>query len=54
MLRHVRRHEVYWFCQRCWQEMPLLNPDRSLVTNLSFVENTILNRHRSLVAVGLQ
>ncbi|WP_071880867.1 hypothetical protein [Geitlerinema sp. PCC 7407] len=22
LLRHARRNGVYWFCPRCWQEMP--------------------------------
>ncbi|WP_277879159.1 hypothetical protein [Leptolyngbya sp. FACHB-711] len=22
MLRQVQRHQVYWFCRHCWQEMP--------------------------------
>ncbi|HEY9628704.1 MAG TPA: hypothetical protein V6C84_15500 [Coleofasciculaceae cyanobacterium] len=30
MLRHVRRHEVYWFCRSCWQEMPLLESSANL------------------------
>nr|WP_013334642.1 hypothetical protein [Gloeothece verrucosa]ADN17892.1 hypothetical protein Cyan7822_6045 [Gloeothece verrucosa PCC 7822] len=24
MLRHIRNHQLYWFCRNCWQEMPLL------------------------------
>ncbi len=24
LLRHVRHGEIYWFCQNCWQEVPLL------------------------------
>jgi hypothetical protein len=24
MLRHIRHHQVYWFCRSCWQEMPLI------------------------------
>lgn len=24
LLRHVRPGGVYWFCQSCWQEVPLL------------------------------
>ncbi|MFB2898519.1 hypothetical protein ACE1CI_36855 [Aerosakkonemataceae cyanobacterium BLCC-F50] len=24
MLRHIRHHQIYWFCRHCWQEMPLL------------------------------
>lgn len=22
MLRHIRHHQVYWFCRSCWQVMP--------------------------------
>ena len=22
MLRHVGNHRNYWFCRRCWSEMP--------------------------------
>ena len=29
MLRHFRRHKVYWFCRSCWQEMP----DLLIITN---------------------
>ncbi|WP_460202378.1 hypothetical protein [Scytonema sp. NUACC21] len=25
VLRHVRNQGVYWFCQSCWQEVPLLH-----------------------------
>ncbi|MEO1372862.1 MAG: hypothetical protein AAFW70_00770 [Cyanobacteria bacterium J06635_10] len=25
LLRHVRHSELYWFCQNCWQELPVLN-----------------------------
>jgi len=25
MLRHVRNHQIHWFCRQCWQEMPDLN-----------------------------
>ncbi|MFQ4144634.1 hypothetical protein [Chlorogloeopsis sp. ULAP02] len=32
LLRHVRHGEVYWFCQDCRQEVPLLT-----VTSLSSV-----------------
>lgn len=24
LLRHLRHQKIYWFCRRCWQEMPLL------------------------------
>jgi ribosomal protein L37AE/L43A len=23
MLRHIRQHQVYWFCRHCWQEIHL-------------------------------
>jgi ribosomal protein L37AE/L43A len=22
LLRHTRQGHIYWFCSRCWQEMP--------------------------------
>ena len=22
MLRYLSRHRKYWFCRKCWQEMP--------------------------------
>ena len=25
LLRHARRGGVYWFCSRCWQEMPVFS-----------------------------
>ncbi len=25
LLRHVRHHEIYWFCPHCYQEMPSLD-----------------------------
>ncbi|NWF60580.1 MAG: hypothetical protein HXY43_15290 [Fischerella sp.] len=28
LLRHVRQSEVYWFCQTCRQEVPLLTVSR--------------------------
>ncbi|MDW8200834.1 MAG: hypothetical protein RML75_06425 [Cyanobacteriota bacterium SKYGB_h_bin112] len=33
MLRHVRHHQVYWFCRTCWQEMPAIE----LLPSLSVV-----------------
>jgi hypothetical protein len=29
MLRHVRQHQIYWFCRQCWQTMPVYNLNRS-------------------------
>jgi ribosomal protein L37AE/L43A len=28
LLRHVRHSELYWFCQSCRQEVPLLTINR--------------------------
>ena len=25
MLHHFRDHQEYWFCRKCWQEMPNLS-----------------------------
>ncbi len=30
LLRHIHRHEVYWFCRNCWQEMPMLSSEDNL------------------------
>ncbi|MEA5598688.1 hypothetical protein [Rivularia sp. UHCC 0363] len=27
-LRHIRNGELYWFCQNCWQEVPILSTVR--------------------------
>ncbi len=24
LLRHIRNNRVYWFCRRCWRDMPCL------------------------------
>jgi DNA-directed RNA polymerase subunit M/transcription elongation factor TFIIS len=34
MLRHIRAHQVYWFCRSCWAEMPLL-PTLTRETSIS-------------------
>jgi uncharacterized Zn finger protein (UPF0148 family) len=36
LLRHVRHGELYWFCQTCWQEVPVLT-----VGSVSSVERKI-------------
>ncbi|MBM0743989.1 hypothetical protein JOY44_20595 [Phormidium sp. CLA17] len=43
MLRHVRQHQVYWFCRSCWQEMPLYDQGARLTS-------TALGRELSLLA----
>ena len=27
LLRHLRQNRLYWFCQGCWQEVPVLLSD---------------------------
>jgi hypothetical protein len=29
LLQHVRGSEIAWFCRHCWQDMPVLNCNRS-------------------------
>jgi hypothetical protein len=39
LLRHIRSHEVYWFCRNCWQEMPEMSVKKmnleSIITGIS-------------------
>lgn len=28
LLRHIRGHEIHWFCRTCWQEMPVLSEEK--------------------------
>ncbi|MEI6444629.1 MAG: hypothetical protein WCO29_16205 [Nostocales cyanobacterium ELA583] len=37
ILRHVRHHEVYWFCLSCKQEVPVLSVN-SVSNSLSNLE----------------
>lgn len=39
MLRHIRGHQIYWFCRHCWAEMPNLESKK---------ENLVNNRLRSI------
>ena len=25
LIHHISNHRDYWFCRRCWQEMPAIN-----------------------------
>lgn len=27
LTRHIRHHQIYWFCRSCWQEMPVFDAD---------------------------
>ncbi|HHP7243315.1 MAG TPA: hypothetical protein ACFE0H_01370 [Elainellaceae cyanobacterium] len=35
LLRHISRNSVYWFCPKCWQEMP--NLERFQASNLRWL-----------------
>jgi ribosomal protein L37AE/L43A len=35
MLRHIRHHQVYWFCRSCWQEMPAYRCNENHPSNIS-------------------
>ncbi|KAF3884041.1 MULTISPECIES: hypothetical protein [Nostocales] len=32
LLRHIRNHEIYWFCRSCWQEMPVVSGHKCILT----------------------
>ncbi|MBD2463464.1 hypothetical protein H6G89_20890 [Oscillatoria sp. FACHB-1407] len=51
MLRHVRHHEVYWFCRTCWQEMPLFEEPKLHQVPLALEPYFGPKRRRSLVAL---
>lgn len=54
MLHHLRNRQEYWFCRKCWQEMPNLSISSE---NQAFPQNRIINlstnliRHTEAVAV---
>lgn len=29
LIHHLSHHHDYWFCRRCWQEMPVINSKTS-------------------------
>lgn len=35
MLRHIRHHEVYWFCRTCWADMPVLERKNNVLAVLA-------------------
>ncbi|MBD2775975.1 hypothetical protein [Iningainema tapete] len=45
LLRHIRGHEVYWFCRNCWQEMPVLT--------WNHFTKTLHNPKQDLATVGM-
>jgi hypothetical protein len=43
MLQHIRNQKIYWFCRKCWQEMPLLN-----VKTPNLFSTSLVNDYSSL------
>ncbi len=39
LLLHIRGSEMYWFCRHCWQEMPVMNWEKSSSLAESLIEN---------------
>lgn len=35
VLRHFHNSHLYWFCRRCWREVPLLEPSYKGVISIS-------------------
>jgi ribosomal protein L37AE/L43A len=51
MLRHIRQHQVYWFCRSCWQEMPLYNSyPRFTSSSLELELGRLARKHALAVA----
>lgn len=42
ILRHVRNHEVYWFCLSCRQEVPVLTVNGVSKSNLETRNQEVL------------
>lgn len=32
LLRHIRHHDVYWYCPRCRQDMPNVDGEDAVMT----------------------
>lgn len=45
LLRHIRSHEVYWFCRNCWQPMPVYNVRKDYLSPITLV-NPLAQRHK--------
>lgn len=45
MLRHIRSDQTYWFCRRCWSEMPDLKivSSRNTITK----KNLVIDRNKN-------
>lgn len=52
LLRHVRQHQVYWFCRHCWQEMPVYNFNRrDLLSTANLVTIAVVKKQVSALAI---
>lgn len=52
LLRHVRQHQVYWFCRHCWQEMPVYNfIRRDLLSTANLVTIAVVKKQVSALAI---
>ncbi|MGL5059497.1 MAG: hypothetical protein ACRC62_05905 [Microcoleus sp.] len=48
MLRHIRHHQVYWFCRSCWQEMPVYNLNKlSPSLSIASLERSLVSNYQS-------
>ncbi len=48
LIHHISNHRDYWFCRRCWQEMPLINKQitqeaREITERQETISNSISN-----------
>jgi len=50
LLRHIRHHQIYWFCTNCWQEMPNLELFIEKRTSLRHSHQPYNNQVLSLAA----
>ncbi|EGK87100.1 hypothetical protein D0A34_04010 [Microcoleus vaginatus PCC 9802] len=49
MLRHLRQHQLYWFCRQCWQTIPIYNLNRcSSSPYINIVKGLGVKKHHSL------
>ncbi|MGE5656376.1 MAG: hypothetical protein ACM37W_07140 [Actinomycetota bacterium] len=51
MLRHIRQHQIHWFCRNCWQEMPLLTLEDSHLLFAPCQRTVIAKFNRALALV---
>nr|WP_225938589.1 hypothetical protein [Kovacikia minuta] len=52
LLRHIRSHQIYWFCPHCWQEMPNLDAIVGLSPQYRYqLETLFKSTDKSLVEI---